>query len=76
MTFTKFAGVSPARIPQVIDTLTDADWNDLYPAFLEVVAHEISDWWVPMLGLREDVDAALLFCLLYQRSLSRTEDQP
>jgi hypothetical protein len=71
--FTKLRDVPPERLDQAIDSFTEADWQRIEEGFLRVSAHELDDWWRPMLGLHERIDVILLLCKLYCRSLTRTE---
>jgi hypothetical protein len=71
--FTKFEGVPADQLGTVIASMTETEWDDLERGYIDGVAREIDEWWPQMLGLADDVDAALLFCQLYQLSLARTE---
>jgi len=68
---TPLAGVAPDGIDAAIDALTDEQWARLEQGYIDIAQIDISKWWVPMLGLRGDIDAADLFCRLYHRMTER-----
>jgi hypothetical protein len=72
---TPLAGVTADAIDAAIDGLTEDHWEVLEPGYIDGVSQHIGDWWPLALGLSDDVDPSLLFCKLYQRSLTRTSEK-
>lgn len=70
---TPLAGAAPDQLDAAISALTDEQWNRLEQGYIYIAQIQISEWWIPMLGLRDDVDAADLFCRLYHRMTQRSE---
>lgn len=70
--FSKLRGVPTDQLDQVIDSFNEDDWDVLYPGYIEVAAHDLGDWWKPLLGLHADVDVLELLCKLYRRTQTRT----
>lgn len=70
--FKKLKDVPEDQLDAVIDTFTERDWIHFEDGYLRIAISELEDWWVPDLGLDADIDVGLLFCKLYNRSITRT----
>lgn len=71
---TPLADVPADQIDTAIEALSENDWQRLDQGFIDGVSIHIYDWWPRALFLADDVDPSLLFCKLYQRSLTRTTE--